>query len=65
MSIIEQIKNSSSEAKILQLIEEHVLDIETPLSWGEEADELERQGDTGKADILRAAVKRCKELELE
>jgi len=48
--------------EILQLIEEHVIDIETPLSWGEEADILASQGETSKAEILRAAEKRCIEL---
>ena len=62
MSIIEQINNSTSEEEILQLIEEHVIDIETPLSWGEEADKLESEGETNKAEILRAAEKRCIEL---
>ena len=62
MSIIEQINNSTSEEEISQLIEEHVIDIETPLSWGEEADQLESQGETQKAEILRAAEKRCIEL---
>ena len=63
MSIIEQIRNSSSEEAIVKLIEEHVLDIETPLSWGEEAEVLENRGETNKAEILRAAEKRCFELE--
>lgn len=59
MSIIEQIENSNSVEEIAQLIEEHVLDIETPLSWREEADVLESQGETTKAEILRAAENRC------
>lgn len=62
MSIIEQIKNSSNEEEIFHLIEEHVIDIETPLSWGEEAAVLESKGEIAKAEILRAAEKRCIEL---
>ena len=57
--------NSTSEGEILQLVEEHVLDIETPLSWNEEAAELERNGEKNKAMILRAAAKRCFELDNE
>ena len=59
MSIIDQIENSNSVEKISQLIEEHVIDIESPLSWREEADILEKQGENTKAEILRAAEKRC------
>ena len=58
MSIIEKIINSTSESEILQLLEEHVIDIETPRSWGEEADVLEGNGEKNKAEILRAAEKR-------
>jgi len=58
MSIREQINNATSEAELFQLVEEHLVDIETPLSWGEEADKLEQEGDTEKAILLRAAVKR-------
>lgn len=65
MSIIEQINRSTSEEEIIQLIEEHVLDVETPRSWGEEAAVLESEGKKEKAEILRAAEKRCFELENE
>ena len=41
MSIIEKIISSTSEGEILQLLEEHFIDIETPRSWGEEAAVLE------------------------
>jgi len=41
MSIIEQIISSTSEGVILQLLEEHVIDIETLCSWGIEAAVLE------------------------
>jgi len=63
MSILEQINNSTSEEEIIKLVEEHVLDIETSLGWLEEADVLEKQGDTKKAELLRAAKKRYSELE--
>jgi len=63
MSIIEKIINSTSEGEILQLLEEHVIDIETPRSWGEEAAVLEQKGENDKAEILRAAEKRWFELE--
>ncbi len=33
MSILEQINNAKTEEELFQLVEEHVLDIETPLSW--------------------------------
>ncbi len=56
MSVIEKIMNSTSEGEILQLVEEHVIDIETPLSWREEAAVLERNGEKDKAEILRAAI---------
>ena len=65
MSIIEKIIRSTSEGEILQLLEEHVIDIETPRSWGEEAAVLELNGDKDKAEILRAAEKRWFELEHE
>lgn len=65
MSIIEKINNSTSEGEILQLVEEHVIDVETPLSWREEAAVLEQKGEKEKAEILRAAVKRCAELDNE
>lgn len=65
MSIIEQINNLTSEGEIIQLLEEHVIDIETSLSWGEEAAVLEREGEKDKAEILRAAEKRWFELEHE
>jgi hypothetical protein len=63
MSIIEQINCSTSQEEIIQLLEEHVIDIETPRSWGEEAAILEREGKKDKAEILRAAEKRWFELE--
>lgn len=63
MSIIEKIISSTSEGEILQLLEEHVIDIETSRSWGEEAAVLELNGDKDKAEILRAAEKRWFELE--
>lgn len=65
MSIIEKINSSTSEGEILQLLEEHVVDIETSLSWGEEATALELKGEKDKAEILRAAEKRWFELEHE
>lgn len=65
MSIIEQINSSTSEEDIIDLLREHVIDIEGPLSWGEEAEILERDGDKNKAEILRAAEKRWVELEHE
>ncbi|MFK5986787.1 MAG: hypothetical protein QM479_15380 [Pseudomonadota bacterium] len=63
MSLIEQINNSTSEEIIIKLIEEQVIDEETSLGWGEEADIFERNGKLEKAEILRAAKKRCFELE--
>ena len=65
MSIIEKIIRSTSEGEILQLLEEHVIDIETPRSCGEEAEVLELKGEKDKADILRAAEKRWFDLEHE
>jgi hypothetical protein len=65
MSIIEKINNSKSEGELLQIIEEQVIDIETSLSWGEEASVLEQNGDQEKADLLRAAEKRWFEIEQE
>jgi len=59
MSIIEEIENSNSVEEISQLIEEHVIDVETSLSWREEDEKLEKQGETNKAEILRVADKRC------
>lgn len=58
MSILEQINNVTTEVELFQLVEEHLLDFETPLSWSEEADKLEHDGDTEKAKLLRAAEKR-------
>ena len=58
MSILEQINNATTEAELFQLVEEHLVDIETPISWSEEADKLEQDGDTERAELLRAAVKR-------
>ena len=65
MSIIEQIKSSKSQGDLLQLIEEHVIDVEITQSWGEEAEILEREGQKDKAEMLRAAEKRWFELEQE
>jgi len=58
MTILEQIYSSATEVELFQLVEENILDIETPLSWSEEADMLEQEGDVQKAHLLRAAVKR-------
>ena len=58
MSILEQIRNATTETELFQLVEEHLVDIETPMSWSEEADKLELDGDTEKAELLRAAQKR-------
>jgi len=33
MSILEQINNVTTEEELFQLVEEHLLDFETPLSW--------------------------------
>ncbi len=63
MSLLDNINNAATEEKLFQLVEEYVVDIETPLSWIEEADALEKQGDTEKAGILRAAWKRWRNLE--
>jgi len=63
MCIIEKINKSTNEEEIIKLIEEHIIDIETSLGWGEEADILEQQGDKSKAEILRVAKRRCHELE--
>lgn len=61
MSIFEQINKVKTEAELFQLIEEQLLDIETPFSWSEMADKLEQEGDTEKANILRSAEKRLHE----
>ncbi len=63
MSLLDNINNAATEEELFQLVEEHVVDIETPLSWIEEASALEKQGNTEKAGILRAAQKRWHELE--
>jgi hypothetical protein len=63
MSIINQINSSTSEEEIIKLIEEQIIDIETSLGWGEEADIMEHNGDKTTAEILRVAKKRCHELE--
>ena len=65
MSIIEQIKSSKSQGDLLQLLEEHVIDVEITKSLGEEAEILEREGQKDKAEMLRAAEKRWFELEQE
>lgn len=58
MSILEQINSATTETELFQLVEENLVDVETPLSWPEEAVKLEQDGDTEKAILLRAAVKR-------
>ena len=63
MSILVQIQNSNSEEEIIKLIEEHVLDEESPLSWLEQAKVYEKQGKDEKADILRIAHQRYSELD--
>ena len=63
MSILEQINNATTEEELFQLVEEHILDIETPLSWKEEAEKLEQEGETEKAALLKAAEKRWHNLE--
>ncbi len=63
--IIETIMNSDSEGEIFKILEEQVIDIETPRSWGEEAEILEQNNEQDKAAILRAAEKRWLELERE
>ncbi len=65
MTIIDKIISTTSEGELLQILEEQVIDIETPLSWGEEASVLERNGEKEKAEILRAAEKRWFEIEHE
>ena len=60
MNILEQINASTTETELFQLVEEHLVDIETPLSWPEEADKLEQDGDIEKAMLLRAAVERLR-----
>ncbi len=63
MSILEQINNAKTEEELFQLVEEHVLDIETSLSWKEEPEKLAQEGDTEKAELLKAAEKRWHNLE--
>ncbi|MCK5648113.1 MAG: hypothetical protein KAI22_04465 [Gammaproteobacteria bacterium] len=63
MSILEQIQNSKSEEKIIKLIEEHVLDEESSLSWLEQAEVYEKQGKDEKANTLRIAHYRYCELD--
>ena len=65
MSIIDKIINLTSQGEIIPLLEEHVIDIETPRSWCEEADILEGNDGKDKAEILRAAEKHWFELENE
>ncbi len=62
MSILEQINNATTETELFQLVEENLVDIETPLSWTEEAHKLEQDGETEKAKLLMAAVKRLNAL---
>ncbi len=58
MTLLEQINHATTETELFQLVEENLVDIETPLSWAEEADKLEQDGDPDKAELLRAAVTR-------
>ena len=58
MSLLEHINKTTTEAELFELIEEQLVDIETPLSWTEEADKFEQDGDHEKAKLLRAAVSR-------
>ncbi|MDJ0880411.1 MAG: hypothetical protein QNJ56_02075 [Gammaproteobacteria bacterium] len=58
MSMLEQINSTSTETELFQLVEENLVDIETPLSWTEEADKLQQNGEIDKAKLLRAAVNR-------
>lgn len=63
MTILEQIQNSKSEEEIIKLIEEHVLDEESSLSWLEMAEVYEKQGKDKKANTLRIAHQRYSELD--
>lgn len=63
MAIIDQINTAASEEELFQLVEEHILDIESPLSWAEAAEKMSQQGNTETAELLRAAEKRWHELE--
>ncbi len=63
MSILEQINTAKTEEELFQLVEEHILDVETPLSWKEEAEKLVLEGDIEKAELLKAAEKRWHNLE--
>ncbi len=63
MSILEQINTAKTEEELFQLVEEHILDVETPLSWKEEAEKLALEGDIEKAELLKAAEKRWHNLE--
>ncbi|MCU7938964.1 MAG: hypothetical protein KZQ64_06075 [gamma proteobacterium symbiont of Bathyaustriella thionipta] len=63
MSILEQIQNSNSEEEIIRLIEEHVLDEESSLSWLEMAEVYEKQGKDEEANTLRTAHQRYSELD--
>ncbi len=56
--MLEQINSTSTETELFQLVEENLVDIETPLSWTEEADKLQQNGEIDKAKLLRAAVNR-------
>ncbi len=62
MSILEQINKATTETELFQLVEENLVDIETELSWTEEAHKLEQDGETEKAMLLMAAVKRLNAL---
>ena len=63
MSILEQIKNSGSEEEIIKLVEEHILDEESSLSWLELADVYESQGEAEKSNLLKIAHQRYSELD--
>lgn len=63
MTILEQIQNSKSEEEIIKLIEQHVLDEESSLSWLEMAEVYEKQGKAEKANTLRIAHQRYIELD--
>ncbi|MCP3851806.1 MAG: hypothetical protein GY694_16450 [Gammaproteobacteria bacterium] len=63
MSILVKIQNSNNEEEIIKLIEEHVIDEESSLSWLEQAEVYEKQGKDEKANILRAGHQRYSELD--
>ena len=63
MSILEQIQSSDSEEEIIKLVEEHILDEESALSWLELADVYENQGKSEKSNLLKVAHQRYSELD--